>query len=124
MLPAPAEDALFTVHSTVQKVLSFGWPALQSMQDSVSVCAGGLAHHGVGCACLHSVWAPPLPAPGSWAEKYADRRQRPAELMLWRLLFQSHVHTDLPFVCDHHVIPLIYFPFVLFSHQQDFDLLP
>lgn len=92
MLPAPAEDALFTVHSTVQKVLSFGWPPLQSMQDSVSVCAGGLAHHGVGCACLHSVWAPPLPAPGSWAEKYADSRQRP---------WAHALETAVPEPCTH-----------------------
>lgn len=55
MLPAPAEDASFTVHSTVQKVLSFGWPSLQCMQDSVSVSAAGLALHGASCACLCAV---------------------------------------------------------------------
>lgn len=120
-LPAPAEDASFTVHSTVQKVLSFGWLPLQSMQDSVSVSATGLALHGTSCACLLcSVWALSLQAPGIRAEKCVGRRQRPAGLILWRLLFQSCVHSwqILPYVCDHHSTPLIYFLFFLSSDQQ------
>lgn len=37
----------------------------------------------------------------TWAEKCVGRRQRPAGLIVWRLLFQSHVHTALadPTLC-------------------------
>lgn len=47
------------------------------------------------CLSVCGVWALPLQAPGTRAEKREDRRQRPAGLMLWRLLFQSHSHTAL-----------------------------
>lgn len=76
------------------------------------------------CLSAFSVRALPLLAPGSQAEKCVDRRQRLAGLMLWSLLFQSQVHTALPYMCDHHVTSVMDFPFFLSSHQQDFDLLP